>query len=153
MTKTTYTATDPNGVVHTRKSERTYVATVVYQLDREAYYTNARSERTRYLHKRNGQYNLDCIANGKHLSHMGFKHYASDAERQARDVADSKERLAGATTADEYADMRVAEELARLDATDWTIWHNAGWCGRMDLAVKLAAKFCTPTRILPVSAK
>lgn len=70
------------------------------------------------------------------------------AEQQAADaiasVANALEQLAGAKTATEYQfakrDERVAKVLAARDAGAYDVWHNAGWCGRLDLAQKLAAQ-------------
>ncbi|WP_172373350.1 hypothetical protein [Mesorhizobium sp. NZP2234] len=141
MPKTIYTAIDPAGVEHKRTTaDRTYTHTVVYQRSKVAAVEAATTKSARGFHAKNGQYYLDCIRDGRHENLMSFEHYRADTDRQARDVAEAIGNLAGATTAAEYAEAKVAAHLARIEATDWTIWHNLGWCGRHDLARKLAAK-------------
>jgi len=152
MAKKTFLATDPSGVVHKHVSkDRAYVAAVVYQHDKSAAYSNARGEANFKAHAKTGHWYLDCVENGKHLSLMQFKHYADDTERQAQDVADSLKQLAGAATPQEYAAARVAEDVEALDKIDWNKWLCAGWCGRADLAQKLASM--VGGEILPATMK
>ncbi|MER9003312.1 hypothetical protein NKI15_06745 [Mesorhizobium sp. M0862] len=153
MPKTIYTAIDPAGVEHKRTTaDRTYTHTVVFQRSKAAAIEAATAKSARGFHANNGQYYLDCIRDGRHSNLMSFEHYRNDTDRQARDVAEAIEHLSGVTTAAEFADAKVAAHVARIEATDWTIWHNAGWCGRHDLALKLAAK-ASGAVILPAIQK
>jgi len=136
MPKIIFTAIDPNGVEHKRTSDRrSYSHTVVYQ---KAVH-EARAKARHASHIDNGRYYLQCIAKGFHESLMKFEHYASDQGRHDADVKMAYAELKGCTTAEGFAAMRVAEELLKLDAEDWSAYWNAGWCGRFDLAQKLAA--------------
>lgn len=138
MPSTKFTATDPNGTVHTRTSKnRIYTHTVVYQRSKAAAIESAKAMHKQHLET--GRYLLDCIANGKHLSLMKFGHYANDAGRHARDVEDAKRSLRGLTTPEGYAAWMVADALEKIEASDWSQYWNAGWCGRLELAQKLAA--------------
>ncbi|MBZ9847206.1 hypothetical protein LB565_04285 [Mesorhizobium sp. CA14] len=151
MPKTVYTAIDPNGEEHKRTTaDRTYTHTVVYQRSKDA--AIARAKDARKGHVDSGNYYLGCVRDGHYANLMKFEHYRTDAARQASDAADAAAKMAG-RTAEEYADAKVAEHLAAIEATDWTVYHNAGWCGRHDLALKLAAKIGPSAVILPATAK
>ena len=148
MAKAIFTATDPNGAIHKRTSaKREYTHTVVYQEDKAAYVAAATSPASRKQHEKNAQYYLDCIANGEHLNLMTFAHYVDDEAAHARDVEEAVKRLDGATTAAEFAEARIAEDLERYETIDWSKWINAGWCGRLDLAQKLAASTGSMSRV------
>lgn len=151
MAKTAYIAIDANGTTHTRNSDRVYTHTVVYRqskADRMAYAT---SKDWRDADGKNYDYAAACIANGKHLNLMSFAHYANDTARHAKDVQESVAHNRGLTRED-YISTRQAERVAIVEATDFSVWHNAGWCGRLDLAQKLAAKF-SDVAILPATTK
>lgn len=138
MAKTSYIAIDPNGVSHKRSTERrAYTHTVVFQKSKKYHIEKAIAGHK--YHVETGEYLLACVANGKHLSLMYFDAYARDTDRQARDVAQAIADLDGAKNAVEYADKKVTQHVAELEARDWTVFENAGWCGRLDLAQKLAA--------------
>lgn len=135
--KIIFTAVDPNGFEHVRTSDRRhYSHTVVYQRDKAAH--EARAKKRHAQHIDTGRYYLQCIAKGFHESLMQFDHYAKDQGRHDADVKDAYAKLAGCTTAESYAAAMVANELLKLDAEDWSAYWNAGWCGRYDLAQKLA---------------
>lgn len=152
MPKTTFTATDPNGFEHKRTSDRrSYTHTVVYRRSEKDYVEQAIANHR--LNVSTGEWLLACVANGKHASLMGFKHYAEDEARHAADVVDSVEKLGGAKNAVEYADKLVTEHVAELKKRDWNTYWNAGWCGRRDLAEKLAAKFGPTALILEAKTK
>lgn len=138
MAKTKYFVIDPNGVKHTRSTSRIYSHAVLYQRTKEDYLATIPAWKA--TEKKNGQYYLDCIANGYHKNLMHFPHYVDDKARQAADVQEAIERLDGCATAEEFAE-RLAERMrAKAEATDWNEWFCDGWCGRLDLAQKLAAK-------------
>lgn len=139
----TYIATTSDGTntVFRRKSaNRTYTHTVVFQRSKDAAIAYAKSAGNRSHHASTGKYLLDCVADGHHANLMRFEHYAKDTARQAKDVAEAKARLAGITTVAAYVDRRITENLADIAKVNWSAWYNAGWCGRLDLAQKLAAK-------------
>lgn len=141
MTK--YLAIDPNGFEHRRTTAgRTYTHTVVYQRSKE--WAVAQAKASHEGHVSTGKYFLDCVAVGYHAYLMHFDHYRNDIARQQADVAESLESLAGMTTAEGYAAAQVAKHLLDIDARDWSAYLNAGWCGRRDLAEKLAAATRSP---------
>lgn len=151
MAKTHYFAIDAAGREHTRSSDRrTYTHAVAYQCSKEEALVSAQSEQNRKQHEKNAQYYLDCIANGKHLSLMGFEHYRNDASRQAADVREAREKMQGFETAKAYAEKLIADEVASIEARDWSIWHIEGWCGRADLAGKLARSITAQKSVLKV---
>lgn len=149
MAKTSYFAIDANGKKHTRNSERAYTHTVVYQSIKSEGMDCALSPEWRKTEKKNYDYSVSCIENGKHKNLMSFEHYRNDAARHAKDVEESVDFLRGAKSFEEFAEARKAERVAAVEARDYSIWHNAGWCGRLDLAQKLAAKY-TGAKILEV---
>lgn len=86
----------------------------------------------------NFHYHTRNIAQGGHYaSKPGYLTQEAYEATQAEDVARATEQLAGDTTVTAYQfrkrDERIARVLAHRD-----VWHNAGWCGRLDLAQKLA---------------
>ncbi|MEI9402325.1 hypothetical protein [Mesorhizobium argentiipisi] len=156
MPKTVYTAIDANGVEHTRKTDRTYTHTVVFQRSKDSAITRA---------------NEDVAHNTKHAREQ-FHHAAATIEENkgflrakrcdilCRDdvyatkmQTEGKGFVAKYGTPEGYAAAKLAEALAAIEATDWTVWHNAGWCGRHDLALKLAAQSGPSAVILPATAK
>lgn len=152
MAKTSYFVVDPNGATHTRNSARVYTHAVVYQRSKANAIDWAMSSQQRAQDMKNAQYYLDCIAVGYHENLMGFDHYRNDKKRQAQDVAEAVEKLAGAKSAGQYADALRADALARIEATDYSLWFVAGWCGRFDLAQRLASQH-TGAMILPASSR
>lgn len=149
MAKTSYFAIDANGKKHTRKSERGYSHTVVYQSIKSEDMAWATSSDWRKTDGENYDYSAACIKNGKHMNLMGFAHYQNDTGRHAKHVAESIDFIRGAKSREEFMSDRQAERVASVEARDYSVWHNAGWCGRLDLAQKLAAKH-TGAKILEV---
>jgi hypothetical protein len=66
------------------------------------------------------------------------------ATKAAEEVANAIERIAGAKTATEYQIARRDACVARVQQLKanghYDVWCNEGWCGRLDLAQKLASK-------------
>lgn len=140
MAKTAYFATDANGKTHTRNSDRVYTHTVVYRHIKSEAMAAAHSDHWKSLDANNYEFDV-AIATGNH------NYTTITADR----VAACKARVE-AFTMDEYVANSLAERVARVEATDFTVWHNAGWCGRLDLAQKLAAKY-NDVAILPAVAR
>lgn len=139
----TYFAIDPAGRTHSRNSKRVYTHCVVYQQSKARMIEWAHKMRESDL--RNARYYLDIIKHGYAPNLMDFPHYRDNKEAHARDVELAKDHLNGATTPEAYADRILSETLAKLETKDWTVWYNAGWCGRFDLAQKLANKYSDST--------
>jgi hypothetical protein len=166
MAKTSYFATDANGNIHTRNSDRVYTHTVVYRNSKSKQLEAAKSAECRKMDGRNYDYAVECAAGThQHVTTItpasGFHaSYTAEyiADRQEAQRAENEIRIArakadiGTMTRVEYQDAKEANRVAKVEATDFTIWHNAGWCGRLDLAQKLAAKY-NDFEILPATAK
>lgn len=125
MAKSIFLATATDGTEFKRTSDnRVYTHTVIS--------------------KRNFNRDLDDAGKIKATDADNFAYYTRRAADSSQDTANALEQLAGAKTVTEYQfakrDARVAAVLAARDAGAYDVWHNAGWCGRLDLAQKLAAK-------------
>lgn len=144
--KTTFTAIDPNGTAHTRTSEtRIYTHTVVGlpSLQRAILYTISKENRKSFV---DSYPHFAAYLDG--TSRWLKKHdWETDAKydgRVAYEIARSEKELNGATCADEYGQMKIDAKLANLRKLEaegyYNKYQNMGWCGRADLAAKLAAK-------------
>ena len=164
MTKYRYLATDPDGAVHKRTSEsrspsfKPYAYTVV----RKGGYQTAMASATETAYSpkadaRNYAYYVQ-IAEGndpyprstfraKHPERFTAEEIAEekasvDAENERR-YADANERV-GNHTVQSYVAAQRAWRIAHVEERkargDFEVWHNMGWCSRLDLAQKLAAK-------------
>ncbi|MCW7561407.1 hypothetical protein [Serratia marcescens] len=130
--KTKYFAIDANGARHTRTTARTYTHMVVVLQNLDAGRAAVQNETHRKIHVSNYRHYCQEAATPPSPNH------GEPAERRA-----FYNRVA-AMTCEEYVQMRISEERARIDekggefANDWA---DFGWCGRLDLAQKLAAKW------------
>lgn len=140
MSNIKYFAVDANGVEHTRKSARVYTHAVVYrdQLNERIAQANdkgwIKTDRSNYRYYRNlveGTHSYSCITE-------------ADIEK-ARKLTDG-------VSEEEFVIREKNLRVARANAGDYTSWHCAGWCGRLDLAQKLAAKY-TDAKILPAQTR
>ena len=141
-------AIDPAGKVHTRNSaSRIYTHTVVahrnYQRElaeaQKAY--NGRSHFDWYSKRAKGQIDRNQWENDEQYA-------AKVADAQAEAI----KKLNGTTTLADYEAMLIAQQIAQVEknkaAGAYEEWLNMGWCGRRDLAVKLAGS-CDGWRINP----
>ncbi|USZ80581.1 hypothetical protein MQ4_53 [Serratia phage MQ-4] len=130
MAKTKYFAVDANGKTHTRTSARTYTHMVVVLANLEAGREAARSEHNRKAYARN---------------HAFYCQEAGPAPKYSSSPAEmARYKAAAAMTCEEYVNNCVANALAAIDARGGEFandWADFGWCGRLDLAQKLAAKW------------
>jgi hypothetical protein len=151
--KTTYTATDANGNVHTRKSHRVYTHTVVVQNGRDVAIDYAK--RAQATDRRDAEYYFGIVARGEEafIAEGLGRHASLGRAYFAKEYARSVERAAEMGSPDQYVATRYAERHATIEATDWTLWHNVGWCGRFDLAQKLAAQQTGRVAIAILEAK
>ncbi|WP_171454591.1 hypothetical protein [Serratia marcescens] len=129
--KTKYFAIDANGARHTRTTARTYTHMVVVCHNLERMRQSASSEAERKSHGKNFDYHAreagpnpqfsntpEQMAEHRRIAEMGRDHYIEIC------VLSGIERINKAGVG-EYADQ----------------WRDFGWCGRLDLAQKLAAKW------------
>ena len=152
-----YHAIDPSGDVHTRSSKagRVYTHTVVTRPSYEWALMAAKSKDWAKTDRRNLEY-YDTIAQGRdpyprqcyRQNHpekwtpeqIEEERIAVEAENRKR-VEDAIAHVANRTVAQYLADKQ-AERIARVEGLKakgyYNDWQNAGWCGRPDLAQKLA---------------
>ncbi|WRQ11962.1 hypothetical protein vBSlqSZDD2_51 [Serratia phage vB_SlqS_ZDD2] len=130
--KTKYFAIDANGARHTRTTARTYTHMVVVLQNLETGREAIRSEHNRKVHAKNHAFYCQEAATPPSPNH---------GEPVGR--RDFYNRVA-AMTCEQYVEERISEELAAIDARGGEFadhWADFGWCGRLDLAQKLAAKW------------
>lgn len=143
MPKTSYTATDANGVEHTRKTERAYTHTVVFQRSKDAAIERANADVARNTAHAREQFHHAAASIEENKAFLRAKRcdiLCRDDVYATKMQDEGKAFVVQFGTPEGYAAAKLAEALAAIEATDWTIWHNAGWCGRRDLALKLAGK-------------
>jgi hypothetical protein len=155
--KTNYIATDAAGVTHTRSTEsRAYTHTVVRKGGYAVAMASALSASWGKTDRSNFDYYLR-IAEGRSEFYPSTRYCAKYADRHtpeqiaeedarltisdAQKVAEAKAVCAG-FTADTYVAeqrrLRVERIETKLAEGGYEVWHNMGWCGRLDLAQKLA---------------
>jgi len=151
-----YHAIDAAGGIHTRSSKsRSYTHTVVVRPSYENALLFAQSKDWTKTDRRNLEY-YDTIAQGRDpyprqnymANHPERWTPEQIAEEQVRVDAENAKRVedAIATVANRSVEQWLADKLQeRLDIVEkqraagyYDSWHNAGWCGRLDLAQKLA---------------
>lgn len=129
--KTKYFAIDANGARHTRTTVRTYTHMVVVCHNQERMRQSASSEAERKSHGKNFDY---------HAREAGpnpqFSNTPEQLEEHKRFAAMGREG---------YIEHCVQVQIARINQSGEgeysNTWHDFGWCGRLDLAQKLAAKW------------
>jgi len=135
--KTTYTAKDPNGVEHTRTTARVYTHVVFTRLNLAEMRIAATSKIAEETEGRNHTHYADCVRR--------------DPNTPFR-TEELKELYlrAASTDKDEFVRQQIAARLAYVNEMglgDWgDDWLLLGYCGRKDLAEKLAAK--TPGAVI-----
>jgi hypothetical protein len=153
------TATAPDGSLFTRTTARTYTHVVAYTYDaakREAFDT---LKDWVINEAKNWAYDAKIAQHGDGTGSAYGAPVEGEAEWRAKDraavVARSVAFIAKHPTVEAYHAACLASRRAysaRMVADGWCL---AGWCGRLDLAQKLAAKdhFCADkVVIIPVNA-
>lgn len=157
--KTIFTATDSNGFVHKRSTEsRAYTHTVVvrggYQHDLAGaadkawdksmvsnfeYYLAIAEDRSPYYPTKRYRAENPAGWTAEQIAEEEAYLTAGDAESKAKAV-----REVEGHTVRSYVDAQRRDRIAAVEAKKaeghYEKWLNAGWCGRLDLADKLAAK-------------
>lgn len=142
MTK--FTAIDPNGVIHTRTSKtRIYSHTVVGLPSMQASVLYAMSKQNRKLFADNYAYHAAMVGGtSRWLAKNNWETVEAHSARVALDKAKSAKELNGTTSAADYAQMKVEGMLAAIRKQEaegyFNKYQNFGWCGRYDLAHRLA---------------
>lgn len=173
MPKIAYFATDADGYVHTRNSDRVYTHTVVFKGGYERAMKMAKDPFHAKTDKKNfGYYSSLADGSHEHAHPRAFNDYhpsytaeqiAGFKESEKREIekriADARAAIEGHTV-ESYCNKLHVERIARVEAHkaagDFDRWLNAGWCGRPDLAQTLARKMQADgyvAEILPASTK
>jgi hypothetical protein len=146
MTKNVHTFTDPNGTVHTRKSEnRVYTHAVIARRSkaRAVAFIMADDWAAREAHNF-GYYTAMVAGTHKNAKYtLAFEKPEKREARRSQEVEFHKSILADAVDAEAFVAMVRKRALAQVEAnakkgvyTDYTV---IGWNGRLDLAQKLAS--------------
>jgi len=157
MPKISYTATDANGLVHTRSTKtRSYTHMVVVKRSYEGDLAAAGASHWTKSDASNFDYYLR-IAEGRSPHYPSVRWCAKYADRytpaeiadedarltisDAAKVVEAKAQIDGHTV-DSYVAAQKAKRIARIERLKaeghYERWYDAGWCGRLDLALKLA---------------
>jgi len=147
-----FQAIDPNGVTHTRSSEnRIYTHTVVSRFNTAKELQRVQSPAAEKYHASDYKFYGDVIA-GKHKRTRYQLRDKTPEESEAYyamidadAVANAVKHIGDARNLREFVLAAVAANVAEIERrareTDYfTKYTNGGWCGRYDLAVKLAGK-------------
>lgn len=141
---------DAAGAKHTRTSQnRKYSHTVVYQDSYEHAKAMAVSKDWRTRDRNNFDFYMKWVnGSSEYITKKSWESDEQHAERIARETANATERLNGCRDVDGYLAMQQAQRLADVEQKKaeggFDQWCNAGWCGRRDLAEKLAAQWTGP---------
>lgn len=144
MATTKHIAT-ADGQTFTRNSKsRVYTHCVVAKPSIECALERAQSKAARDLHRSNYRWYQKTLAcEGRRFEQSKYVTDEVYREQCQRHIDDAIEELAEAQSEDEYISRKVGEELAGIAAQEakgfYDTWAECGWCGRLDLAQKLAA--------------
>jgi hypothetical protein len=139
MTK--LTVKDPSGKVHTRTTKRTYTHVVFARQSRDWHLKDAQSRP--YHHTANFWYHKAFVdGTSKWLERHGWESEEQHKKRVEQDVKRAKYCLRGCETPDELWELIKVEQMEAFEKIDFDKWHVMGWCGRLDLAQKLAVSDC-----------
>lgn len=154
MAKIKYTATDADGNVHTRSSARVYTHTVVVKYDLEGLLAQSRKYTKSYRELNladHGYYTREAVSPKYCTPYRG-----ETPEQLARRIQFDKDEAArwlaeNGTDAEAYADRMEAASIAQCYSRAAKPFSNVGWCGRLDLAEKLADKYRNDPRCRDVT--
>jgi hypothetical protein len=135
-----YFVIDGNGKKHTRNTHRVYTHVVLYRLSKEATIRLA-NVRPHWLRENFWYHHAFLDGSSKWLERA--PHEKDDAQfkrRVEQDIERARYFLRGCATPDELWNLNLADALSAIEKIDFTAWDVEGWCGRHDLAVKLAHK-------------
>lgn len=151
---TKYFVIDPTGTRHTRTTKnRTYTHAVLalpsYELTLAAVKDRSHPETIR-TDKSNYQYHRALLdGSSPYLVKPDWdKDEAGFNARRAKDIEKAKERVGDCPTFEDYRAKLLREAIASVEQAKangyYDRWQDKGWCGRLDLAVKLAASHDKP---------
>jgi hypothetical protein len=146
MAKNIFTVTDRNGTIHKRTSEsRTYTHAVVARPSYEAAISRLDNKALEKINRNNFAYHMAYVnGTSQWLERDCWESEQQHQKRTAREIARSVDALEGCKTADEYVAMVRRFALDRIEGAHaigfYDTFQCVGWCGRLDLAHKLASE-------------
>jgi len=152
MAKTKFFAVDANGAEHTRNSARVYTHCVVARRSKATALRDANT----YLNTDYSFYKAYADGASIYMTRGVRETEEQYKSRVAEEVARAVENLRGATSEAEFVEIHRKEALARAENYNYEVYHNLGWCGRADLAAKLAAgasSYYCDVQILPAQSR
>ncbi len=145
-----YFVIDANGKKHTRGSKRTYTHAVLYRESKDAAIRLA-NVKPRWHNENFWYHHAFLDGSSKWLARKEWeKDDAQFKRRVDQEIERARYFLKGCKTPDELWELRRGEALAAIEAKDFGVWHAEGWCGRYDLAQKLAHGVAARERVLDV---
>lgn len=142
-----YFVIDANGKKHTRGSKRTYTHAVLYRESKDAAIRLA-NVKPRWHNENFWYHHAFLDGSSKWLARTEWE--VDYEARVKHDIERAREALKGCKTPDEWWELQRGEALADIEAKDFGVWHAEGWCGRYDLAQKLAHGVAARERVLDV---
>lgn len=145
MPSTTFLATDPNGIVHKRTSQnRQYTHTVVALRSKALALAAAVSKDAHRNRVANFQFHREYLdGTSRFLERRTWQTEQQHQEQMATDIQRAREELQGDMDVNDYVARKQREALEDVEKADlagqFTRYENLGWCGRFDLAQKLAS--------------
>lgn len=154
MAKIKYFATDADGNVHTRSSARGYTHTVVAKYSLEGLLAESRKHTKSYREHNiadHAYHTREAVSPKYSTPYRG-----ETPEQLARRIQFDKDKAArwlaeNGTDAEAYADRMEAASIAQCYSRAAKPFRNVGWCGRLDLAEKLAAQYRNDPRYRDVT--
>ena len=139
-----FTAVDPAGIVHKRTSQnRVYSHTVV---GRRSFNANLKAAQEGHIPTERSNFKFYmAYVNGtsEYLAKKSWENEEQHKRRVDDEVARAVSALAGTTTFEQYRAMLRENAIARVMKAQregqYDKYVNLGWCGRLDLAQKLAS--------------
>jgi hypothetical protein len=136
------TATLPNGEVIDRTTARTYTHVVVYTINEAKMMAACWTPQNEKQERQNFVYYAQCAA-GEHdhaRVHEGAPEWKASSAATCR--KNGEDMMAEFPTVEAFVAGRKARSEYHARKQINAGWHIAGWCGRPDLAQKLAASGC-----------
>jgi hypothetical protein len=134
-----YFVIDTNGKKHTRNSMRTYTHAVLRR-DSKAAALRLAEHKDRFFADNFWYHHAFLDGTSKWLDRSPWETQEVYDKRVQKDIERSRYALRGCKTPDELWNITLAERLEGIEKRNFDAWGIEGWCGRHDLAVKLAHK-------------
>lgn len=151
MTK--FTAIDPSGGLHKRTSvDRTYTHTVVSKRAVEWDLSFVRAPDRVRVQRSNFRHHLAWLdSTSEWLVRSPWESEERHKVEVEQALAKAREVIGDNWIEDDWIEAQAQDQIARIEkakaAGYYDQWVNDGWCGRLDLAQKLASKMAGQGRV------